>query len=121
MIEIHLKEHRKHPRKVLSLPVLVEVKGAQEGVMFETFNVSEGGVFIATDSPLPVTTEVTLFFLIDSATMEVQASGSVIRTVPGSEETGQPAGMAIEFTEFGQSGWSFLRRILEEEDYSSAF
>lgn len=120
MSKIHLKEHRKHPRKMLSLPVLVEVKGAQEALLYETLNLSEGGVFIPTDSPLPVMSEVTLSFLIDSANTEIQACGSVVRNVLDQERTDEPVGMAIEFTEFGQLGWGFLKRILESEESASA-
>ena len=120
MSEIHFKEHRKHPRKMLSLTVLVEVRGAQEAVKYETLNLSKGGVFIPTDSPLPVSTEVTLSFPIDSVNTEVQACGSVVRTVLDPEEAGEPAGMAIEFTDFGKLGWGFLKRILESEESGSA-
>ena len=88
--------------------------------MYETVNLSEGGVFIATDSPLPVSTEVALSFPIQSLDTEVEACGSVVRTVLDQEQTGEPAGMAIEFTEFGQLGWGFLRRVLESEASGSA-
>ena len=69
MVHVDVKEQREYPRMVLSLPVLVEVQGKAGGVMYRIFNLSEGGVFIPTDSPLPVPSEVTLFFILDSGTL----------------------------------------------------
>ena len=66
MAETRTKELRKSLRQKFSLPVQLVTRRNLEPIPFETLNISEGGVFISTDSPLPVSTEVTLIFFLST-------------------------------------------------------
>ena len=82
-------------------------------------DISEGGVFIPTDSPLPVSTDVTLVFFLSSLNANVRASGTVVRSSRHSTEIGEPAGMAIELTQYGKLGWHLLKQVIEADELES--
>ena len=103
---------RKAERIDISLPVKLLVEGTNEPYEFETVNLSEGGVYIPTDQPLAVETRVTLTFPLSAIDSNVEATGTVVRSNSGRTESGEVAGMAIEFLEYGKLGWSLLRRFL---------
>ncbi|MCZ6688983.1 MAG: PilZ domain-containing protein [Planctomycetota bacterium] len=118
MAETRTKELRKSPRQKFSLPVQLVTRRNLEPIPFETLNISEGGVFIATDSPLPVSTEVTLVFFLSTLNANVRASGTVVRSNRTSTETEGPAGIAVELREYGRVGWHLLKRLLETQETS---
>ncbi len=120
MAEARTKERRKNPRQQFSLPVQLVTRGAVEPIPFETLNICEGGVFISTDSPLPVSTEVTLVFFVSALNANVRASGTIVRSNRGSTEAEGPAGMAVEFRDYGKVGWHLVRRLLETQEASPA-
>ncbi len=113
MAEIQLKEHRKYARRKLSLPVQLVIRGALEPIPFNTLDISDGGVFILTDSPLPVSTEVSLVFFLESLGAKVRANGKVVRTCADPSDGGEPEGMAIELREHGRLEWHLLKNLLE--------
>ena len=118
MAETRTKELRKSPRQKFSLPVQLVTRRNLEPIPFETLNISEGGVFISTDSPLPVSTEVTLVFFLSALNANVRASGTVVRSIRSSTEAEGPAGIAVELRDYGRVGWHLLRRLLDSQDTS---
>ncbi len=119
MTEARIQERRKTPRKQFSLPVQLVTRGAVEPIPLETLDISEEGVFIPTDSPLPVSTDVTLVFFLPTMNANVRASGTVVRSSRHSTEIGAPAGMAIAITKYGKLGWHLLKRVLEADEPES--
>jgi len=101
-----MSERRVHARLVLSVPVEIATE-AGEARDLETSDLSPGGAFIETGSPIPLDTVVHGHFHLESIGASVKLQGRVVRH--------DPRGMAIQFTEHGRLGWKLLERLLEAE------
>jgi hypothetical protein len=118
--EMDREDRRSHVRLTLSVPVQITIGAegahpAPEILDFETSNLSPGGAFIATDSPLPEGTAVQGHFHLDSIGASVKLKGRVVRAGGEAPTDRLLPGMAIEFTQHGKLGWSLLERLLEAE------
>ena len=80
MGDTQVKERRGSKRITFSLPVHLELDGETNSCEYETANISKGGVFIPTDSPLPVSTKVTLVIPFSALETKTQAAGTVVRS-----------------------------------------
>lgn len=74
-------------------------------------NLSEGGLFVCTRTPLKRGTETVVRFETPDA--EVQARARVVWT--RSEGNGFPAGMGLHFEEIDEQALEVIRRIIENE------
>ncbi len=94
------QERRLAPRAKVRL--VVRIQGENRGWMERfTDDLSRGGTFIETDSPLPLGTFVKVVLAIplsDQVDREVEIEGSVARH--GTGAAGGPTGMGIEFIAF---------------------
>ncbi len=88
-----VEERRQSPRA----DVLVRVDYQTVDELFSDFarNINEGGLFVETDKPPAVGTEVSLQFRIPGSEEPVVSSGRVVRTATG--RGSDPPGMGIEF------------------------
>jgi CheY-like chemotaxis protein/Tfp pilus assembly protein PilZ len=78
---------------------LVSVSFNHETQELSSETLSEGGIYVATDNPLPVGSEVTVTIPMDIIN-KISVQGRVIYVIPiSSEEMEFPLGMAIEFVE----------------------
>ena len=86
-------ERRRSER--VDLVVRVDYKTVDE--LFSEFarNINEGGLFIETETPPAVGSEVALEFRIPGNDDPLQVMGRVVRASPG--DLGEPPGMGIEF------------------------
>ena len=75
-------------------------------------NLSRSGVFIKSDDPLPIGTQVNLRFTVIFQELEtIEGVGEVVRRVePGTP--GQTAGMGVVFVELTQVSRELVERIL---------
>ncbi len=112
MARTSTKEHRASPRTQISLPVRVVTSSEWVPMEFETVDVSEGGVFLETDSPFPILTDVIVQFRLDNLNATVHASGIVVRSSSEPSETGGSGGMAIQFEGPGWLGWQAVLGLL---------
>lgn len=108
-----IEERRNHPRASLSLPVQLRADGSEEVVSYVTRDVSAGGLFIETDAPLPVGATVSLVIHVSPPGGQLQAEGTVVRSVPVAEVGKGAPGMAIRFDGDALIGWEFLNQLLE--------
>jgi uncharacterized protein (TIGR02266 family) len=76
-----------------------------------TRDINEGGLFIETDDPRPVGTEVSMQFTLPCAEIEVNTVGLVVRTSDGTE--GRPAGMGVEFDDLTGEARSQINEIVQ--------
>jgi uncharacterized protein (TIGR02266 family) len=83
-------------RRSARTPVVVRIEYATVDALFSDFtrNINEGGVFIETDAPAPLDSEVHLRFRLPGARDALRVSGRVAWIAGGS---GKPSGMGIEF------------------------
>ena len=86
-------ERRRSDR--IELIVRVDYKTVDE--LFSEFarNINEGGLFIETETPPAIGSEVALQFNIPGSEEPLQVMGRVVRKSPG--DRGEPPGMGIEF------------------------
>lgn len=86
-------ERRQSPRA----DFLVRVDYQTVDELFSDFarNINEGGMFVETDKPPAIGTEVSLQFRIPGSDEPVTSSGRVVRIAPA--RGGSPPGMGIEF------------------------
>ena len=75
-------------------------------------DVSSRGVFIRTDAPVPVGTELDLKFTIIGDELEViEGAGKVVRVIAfGGDE---PAGMGVEFVNLSRESEAAVARVIE--------
>ena len=110
-----LKDRRTTGRYPLRLPVEIDPEGDEfEALQFESSNISVGGVFIETATPLPGGTEVSVRFYLEPLDMNIRARGWVVRSQP-ERCGGAPPGMAIRFTEKGKIGSRLLKGLLDAQ------
>jgi type IV pilus assembly protein PilZ len=93
-----VEEKRKKAR--IPLRVKVEYRSLGGFVSDWTDNISEGGLFILTENPLPVGSQVRLVFSLPGLPLMLDLRGRV-RWV--TSPYGLRSGMGIEFTELGES------------------
>ena len=89
-------EKRKHPRKKQN-DLFVKYRLVRSAFVDAAENISEGGVFIASDSPLPLHSEIEVI-LSDGRPESLVLPGRVVRVVWKSQGD-KDAGMAIAFNE----------------------
>ncbi|MFO8058619.1 MAG: TIGR02266 family protein [bacterium] len=89
-------ERRDHPRAELK----VTATTTGESFTSENFtqDVSEGGIFVETETMIPAGTDLELEFTLPDAEKPVTASGKVVRTVTADQAGGSRAGLGVKFT-----------------------
>ena len=92
--------------------VTVRIDYATIDEIFSEFtrDISEGGVFIETDKPHQLGTEVSMQFHLSCGREVLQTLGRVVRVRTGSEAS--PPGMGIEFDELSSEDRSKIDRIV---------
>ena len=92
------EERRRSERSQL----IVRIDYATVDEVFSEFtrDINEGGLFIETEKPRPLGTEVSLQFNLPGDTDIVRTIGRVVRINTGSSES--PPGMGIEFDDLAQ-------------------
>lgn len=117
----NVDERRIDSRAPLTLPVRLQIEGTDQVLDFRTRDVSEGGIFIETDSPCPIGTQFKAEVFMPTVNMTIEARGTVVRSIPEGSGIDGPIGMAIRFTDHGDFGWDFLAHFVESylADHSS--
>jgi len=106
---IHV-ERRTHPRAVLR----VTVSGTGKTFTFTefTYDVSEGGIFVETENPLMIGTQLELEFGLPETSETIRARGKVVRVNPV-EIPAKPPGMAIQFVEIPPGDAARIKSFVE--------
>ena len=109
-------ERRRWPR--ISVSLKIQMRMTRPGDLFRNYDlrdVSLGGMFVKTEAPRPVGTDVELRIdFAEGGTFE--ARGTVVRVVRGRDvpDRSQPAGIGIEFTEMTDASREILQSILAD-------
>jgi uncharacterized protein (TIGR02266 family) len=90
-------------RRSARTPVVVRVEYGTVDALFSEFtrDVNEGGLFVATDTPLALDERVHLHFRLPGSDEPIRGSGRVVWTRGTGED--EPAGMGIRFEELEPS------------------
>ena len=102
------EERRRSPRADL----LVRIDYTSVDELFSEFirDVNEGGLFIETDKPRPVGTEVSMHLNLPGDGEAIQTTGRVVRTSHG--EGGSAPGMGLEFDELSDEARSQINLLI---------
>lgn len=99
---------KRHSKRVA---VNREFASIEEFITEYVSDISEGGVFIRSDDPLPVGTRVDLRFTVIVSDFEtIEGIGEVVRVVPPGG--GEPAGMGVVFTELTSYSQKLVEHLL---------
>ena len=103
---------RKHPR--YSVSIKVTFKSKEQFMEEYAKDISKGGLFVATDKPLPMESKIELILSLPEVQKEVKIIAEVVH-VFGSEQAKlldnkRVPGMGVQFLEFEDDG----RKVLEE-------
>ena len=106
-------ERRTFPRALLS--VTVATTGKSFSFSEFTYNVSEGGIFLKTDTPLDINVVLDLVFSLPGAEVPISTRGKVVRAVtPNQARTSGPAGMGIQFVAIAPADVDRIRLYIDQ-------
>ncbi len=115
------EERRASPRATTKIEIVFKESGA----FYKAYmlNVSRGGLFIKTDSPLALETSVLLLLKIPSETETMEIEGRVVWVNPKSRKNSFPKGMGIQFVQMKSEDEEKIKSFVEEhfkeiENYS---
>jgi len=83
-----------------------------------TRDINEGGLFIETENPRPIGTEVSMLFNLPGSADSIRTVGTVVRTTAGDETS--PPGMGIEFDDLSREASSLIDEIVRSLRTDSA-
>jgi uncharacterized protein (TIGR02266 family) len=98
---------RLHPRIALATAVSLTVPGVEEFIRLVSDNISEGGIFLRTDTPLAVGTKIRLTISLPNIPALLDADGEVAWNRPASPD--EPAGMGVRFVAMPDDGKALLK------------
>ncbi len=109
------ESRRQHPRVDFFQKVRVLVPGEETSVDLFAANVSEGGMFLRSNQPLPKGKRVELEFDVPTGKVRVE-DGEVVWSRPFEPISldGQPAGMGIEFKEMSPTARQTIEDFIED-------
>ncbi len=110
--KVDTDEDASNRRRADRAGVTVRIDYATIDEIFSEFtrDISEGGVFIETDKPHQLGTEVSMQFQLSGGREVLQTLGRVVRVRTGTEAS--PPGMGIEFDELTSDDRSKIDRIV---------
>ena len=104
-------EQRQHPRVTINH----EFESIEEFIAEYVTNISHGGVFIRSKTPLPIGTKVNLRFSVIIDDIEtIEGEGEVVRVV----DTPEDAGMGVAFTRLTANSKALVDQLLAQRDLS---
>ncbi|HKX13358.1 MAG TPA: TIGR02266 family protein [bacterium] len=92
------KEKRLYPRKPIRTQVVFENEDSEGVLYFFSTDISAGGLFLETDIPIRLGTQVFLRFSLMPKARPIQATGEVVRVMRDQNESGEgKLGVGIRF------------------------
>lgn len=118
-----LHQVRKQQRKLICIPVLLSIEGANNFKIDYTTDMSMGGLLIQTPTPLKKGTRLDIRFRLPGAIKLIETKGEVVWSheyKPGTEPTQETLpGMGIKFLELDEQSKKYLSSYIETEKGSS--
>jgi len=90
-----VEESRTNKRVETNIDILFRESGAFK--KSHTLNVSNGGLFVKTEDPLPIDSVVTLRMRLPGETEPMEIQGCVVWSTPKDKNSDFPCGMGIQF------------------------
>ena len=99
-------EKRIYPRRVLRSQIIFSELNDEEGegfVYFYSTDISLGGIFLESDIPLNVGTQVSLAFSLQNGTPTIRAQGKVVSVERTPDDSLPIVGMGLQFTKISDA------------------
>lgn len=96
-------EKRIHPRRVLRTKMVIEDESGEGFLYFYTTDLSLGGVFLESDIPLNIGTQVLLSFSLKDGELPIRTLGKVVRVEKDPNDILPIIGMGIQFVNISQA------------------
>ena len=90
-----VEDNRTNQRIETNIDILYSESGSF--IKSHTLNVSNGGLFLETEDPLPIDSEVTLRMRLPGETEPMEIQGCVVWSNPKGKNNAFPSGMGIQF------------------------
>jgi uncharacterized protein (TIGR02266 family) len=109
----------------LRVPVRLRVAFGDRGALRECLmtNISRGGVFIATDDPLPIGTSLQLRIHVGESERTLEIAGEIVTVNTGADMKSSERGMGITFTTRSEADESLVKELygkaMEDADLGS--
>ena len=111
---IDVIERRVSPRA----DIVIRVNYQSVDSLFSEFarNINDGGIFVETETPQPVGTNVELEFKLPGADQPIEVVGNVVRSISAADLTDSDAtpGMGIEFENLGSDVRQQINEIVKK-------
>ncbi len=110
--------HRVSPRKLICIPILFAEKGKKTYSVDYSSDLSEGGVLIQTENPLPVGTYVNLKFRLPNAIKLIEITGEVVWShpyIPGQTDLNLIPGMGVKFLDISETAKIYIETFVMSE------
>ncbi|MCP4714790.1 MAG: TIGR02266 family protein [Deltaproteobacteria bacterium] len=78
--------------------------------------ITNGGLFIKTDSPLPLETTVKLAMTLPGNTEPIEANGEVVFTTPKAKKGFFPLGMGIKLSNISPENLEKINKLVKENE-----
>lgn len=111
-----LKAIEKRAMRRLPIRVLVEYEALSEFLEDYTANLSIGGMFIATETPLELGTRFRLRFAVPGRGKPIETVGEVRWCVPPEQAGAMNAGMGVQFDPLKPAELRALKRLMNAYD-----
>ena len=105
------QKQRADPRVDVELEV--QYRTAQEFTAAYAKNISGGGIFIRSQKPLPLNSEVQVRFTLPGVLHPLAVRGLVVWTNPHPSRSSFPSGMGIKFMELDPKAKEIIARFVE--------
>lgn len=110
--------HRISPRKLICIPVLFAEAGKKTYSVDYSTDLSEGGVLIQTERPLPEGTRVNLKFRLPNAIKLIELTGQVVWShpyIPGQTALNLIPGMGVKFHNVSDTARKYIETFVRSE------
>lgn len=104
-------DRRQHPRKDIDIEI---VYSSLDTFFYDyAVNISRGGMFIRTENPLHVGSNIKLRFSLPDSDRLIETRGKVVHTVSGKRRKSEPHGMGIMFEEIKDEDRDLIEALWE--------
>ncbi len=106
---------QRYPRVPFSKPVTIRYPLFQDFIREAASNISLGGMFIESRTPLPVGSDFDFEISLDDGPSLIGGRAKVIWTREDSDTEKGPAGMGVSFLQLGHESLELVSRIVDEQ------
>jgi uncharacterized protein (TIGR02266 family) len=117
-------QNQRIPRKLICIPIFFSQEGKNLFKVDYSTDLSEGGVLIQTESPLPVGTRVDIKFRLPGGIKLIETKGEVVwshPTIPNGADLNLVPGMGVKFLNLDEKSRKYIEAFIKNERETKVF